>query len=162
VDAFVTISRKIDSKLGALKSFDSGGRSDYDPYSGGWLARVTYIGHFEKGDGNIAISALFVDGQWRIMSFNVNSPLLHDNPADYRQKVELYVTDSDLVMPGAHVKVVARNSNDKVLIEDAQVLNVRWKLSTANAHEGFVTLALSKEEESIVGKAGEVSVKSAK
>lgn len=159
VGTFVTASRKIVSSLGALKSLDNGGRSDYDPYLGGWLARVTYVGHFEKGDGNIAISALFLNDQWRIMSFNVNSPLLYGNPADYRQRVELYVINSDLVMPGSHVKVVARNLNDKVLVEDAQVLYVRWKISATNAQEGFVTVVLSKEEEAAVKTGGELSVK---
>ncbi len=162
VGTFVTISKRIVSKLGALKSLEDGGRSDYDPYSGSWLARTAYIGHFERGDGNIEISALLVGDKWRIMSFNVNSPLLYDNPADYRQMVELYVVNSDLVTPGAHVKVVAQNSNDKVLIKDAQVFNVRWKMSAENVREGFVTLALSKEEGISLKEAGELSVRSIK
>lgn len=159
-DAFVAMSKKIASKLGALKSLESGGRSDFDPYSGGLLARVMYVGHFEKGDGDISIAAVKLNDRWRIMSFNINSPLLLDNPKDYRERVELYVSNSDLVMPGAHAKVVAQKLGNKVLVADAQVLNVRWKVSATNAHEGFITMALSQAEAAAVKDAQDLAVKS--
>jgi hypothetical protein len=161
-EAFATMSKTMFSKLGALKSLEAGPRSDYDPYAGGLLARVMYVGHFEKGDGDIAIGALSVNGSWRILSFNVNSPLLSANPSDYRRNVEIYVADSDLVMPGAHVKVVARDKDGKVLIDDALVLNVRWKVSIANPQEGFVTVALSESEAAAIKDAGDLAIKAKK
>lgn len=161
-EAFVTVSKTIASKLGALKSLDVGSRSDFDPYDGGLLARVMYVGHFEKGDGDIAIGAFLLKGSWRILSFNVNSPLLSANPPGYRKNVELYVTNSDLVMPGTHIRVVRRDQDDKVVVDDAQVLNVRWKVSLTNAHEGFVTVSLSESEAAAIKDAGDLSVKSKK
>ena len=148
--------------MGKFKSLEHGGVSTFDPNSGGSLARVPYVGHFEKGDGNITVIASVAGGQWRIVSFNVNSPLLLDNPADYRQNVEIYVADSDMVMPGAHVKVVARSPSDKVLVEDAVVLDARWKVTTEQSHEGFVTLSLSADGESAVKKTEGLSVKAIK
>jgi hypothetical protein len=161
-EAFAAMSKTILSKLGKLKSLEVGPRSDYDPYAGGVLAHVTYVGRFENGDGDIAIGALSVNGSWRILSFNVNSRLLSANPSDYRKNVELYVADSDLVMPGAHVKVVERDNVGKTLIEDAQVLNVRWKLSVAHRQEGFVTVGLSETEAGLIKDAGDLAVKAKK
>ncbi|QBB72250.1 hypothetical protein ELE36_18790 [Pseudolysobacter antarcticus] len=162
LEAFVAMSKAIISKLGAFKSLEAGSRSDYDPRDGGLLARVAYVRHFENGNGDITIGALLLKGSWRILSFNVNSPLLSANPSGYRKNVELYVTNSDLVMPGAHIRVMAHDRSDKILVDDAQVLNVRWKVSLTNAQEGFVTVSLSESEAAAIKNAGELSVKSRK
>ena len=159
-DSFIDISKKIISKLGKLRSVKIGARSDFDQYDGGWLARIGYEGDFKKGKGDIPIAALYENDQWKFMRFNVNSSLLHDNPSEYRRKIELYVTKSDFVLPGAHVNVIGYNNlKENILIEDAQVHNVRWKMSSSNLKDGFITLALSQDQESMLKNANELSVK---
>jgi hypothetical protein len=156
---FVTMCNTIGAKLGELKSLEPGARTDVDPYSGGMLARLSYTGHFKNGDADIAIAAFSAEGRMTILSFNVNSPLLLANASDYRRNVELYVTKADLVMPGAHAKVIALEEDGKVLVEDAVVLNVRWKVAATNEREGFVTVALSATDAAAVSGTHSLSVR---
>ena len=60
------------------------------------------------------------------------------------------------------LQIVAHDQADKVLVDDAQVLNVRWKVSVANPQQGFVTLALSETDAAAIKDADNLSVKARK
>lgn len=69
----------------------------------------------------------------------------------YRQRVEVYVTDSDLIMPGQSGNLIAKiNKNDeKIIINNIQVLAARWKISFSARKEGFVTLSVSQKQQKL-------------
>jgi len=104
------------------------------------------------GDAAVTMAVSKAHDQWRIVSFGVNSPLLSNDPASHRQAIELYVSRSDLIVPGTHASIVLSKLGDKVLVPDVLVLNARWKVSLSSQHEGFVTVLLTPTEmESVKG-----------
>jgi len=162
LEKFQSLAQTIASKLGAFRNLQTANRVDFDPHRGGILVRTTYTAHFEKGDGEVSVAALKEGDQWRVLSFGVNSPLLSNDPANSRQNTEVYVANSDLVMPGSHVALFDSKLGNKPLIEDAVVLNVRWKVSASSSHEGFVTFALTPAEASAVKASDGLSIKALK
>jgi hypothetical protein len=67
------------SKLGALRQYDGAKGDSFVAYNtaGGktTTANYTATARFENGDAQITIRLIQLDGQWRILLFNVNSSL---------------------------------------------------------------------------------------
>lgn len=160
IDNFHSIASKLSKKLGRLKSISSN-RLDLNPTKDGLLARGIYVGTFERGKADISIIALNSNGQWSVTRFNANSPLLYDDRSEYKRRVEVYVVDSDFVLPGQKVVLMGKNNlvEDELLSESIQVLRTRWKVSISDRKEGFVTLALSEKDQELIKKFKDITLR---
>ncbi|QDU54570.1 hypothetical protein [Aeoliella mucimassa] len=163
LEEFETITERLRTRLGALQS-KTISTSEVNPYEGTLVASANYEATFEKGAGSLLVSFEQQGDEWQLLRLRVNAPQLLDDPSTFRQPTELFVDNSEPVMPGAMVDLVDKTVDPpKVVLENVQVLNVRWKVSgpsskpTAPA-SGFVTVGLKPEEASTIKSIDSLSV----
>ena len=155
---------RINSGLGPLKSKELS-RLDTNTLQGTVVCAAVYQGHFARGTGTIAAIFQHVDDQWLLLRMNVNSPQVLDNPADYRERLEVLVDESDAVMPGESVDVVDVSTQPpQVIVENVPVAYVRWRLAGPDAQlgpaaSGFVTLVLTTSQDQAVLAANKLAVR---
>jgi hypothetical protein len=97
-----------------------------------------------------------VDNDWLLQGLNVNAPELLDDPSQFRERLEVYVENSEPVLLGTQVDVVDGSTvPPRVVASKVQVMNVRWKVLNPTAKpefpaRGFVTLGLNSSEAAAV------------
>jgi len=138
---------------------------DIDSAAGTVAASASYRATFERGAGTIFVVFEQAGGDWLLLRLKVDAPELLDDPAQYREVIEILVENSDPVVPGTIVDLYNTSQEPpKLLIEGLRVLNVRWKMvgpgsAPAFPASGFVGLSLTKEQVDAVEEARRVSVR---
>lgn len=164
VEQFASICSRVNTRLGSLRSKESS-RFDLNPVDGTFVASATYKATFELDSGILFVVFQKVDDEWLLLRLNVNAPKLLDDPNTFQQPTEIYVENSEPVLPGTMVDLLGTVEDPpNVIIENVRVLNVRWKVDDPSTPlkapaKGFVTIDLKPDQMKAVESSGSVTVR---
>jgi hypothetical protein len=162
--AFESICERVQSRLGTLLSKQSS-RLDLNPMADSVVASASFQAQFEHGAGTIFVVLERQGDEWLLLRLNVNAPELLDDPTQFREMVEVFVVDSDPVLPGSSVDILdTAFKPPKAIAESVSVVNVRWKVTDPSSKprfpaRGFVTIGLTKDQANAVKGVQTLSVR---
>ena len=164
-EKFKSICDRVTTRLGRLQKKESS-RFDMDPVENTFIASATYEATFDLGSGTLFVVFQKQDDKWLLLRLNVNAPELLDDPKTFQQPTEIYVENSEPVMPGTMVDLLDTAVNPpKVVVQNVRVLYVRWKLDDPSKPPhapatGFVTIGLKLDQTDAVKQSKTLSVRS--
>ncbi|MEZ5976579.1 MAG: hypothetical protein R3E96_17545 [Planctomycetota bacterium] len=119
------------------------------------VANTQYTAQFERGTAEIIAEWVSSGDQWLGRHFQIDSDQFPNEAQATHRPVEVYLTHSELFLPGQSVDVVDTKSDPPaVLAEGVLVNNVRWKVGEPGpGSTGFVTLVVPRKLARKVSKA---------
>ncbi len=129
------------------------------------MASAGYQAEFEKGAGTIFAVFEKTQDDWLLLRLRIESPQLMDDPSQFREGVELFVENSEPVLPGAMIDILNQDTEPPtVAVGNVEVLNVRWKVVDPSSKPtypaaGFVTIRVTNDQASKLKSVKAISIK---
>jgi hypothetical protein len=164
LEQFTSICDRVNTRLGSLRRKESS-RFDIDPIDDTFVASATYKAKFDLGSGTLFVVFQKIDDDWLLLRLNVNAPELLDDPNTFQQPTEVYVENSEPIVPGTMVDLLdTAEVPPKVVLENVRVLNVRWKVDgpftpPKAPAKGFVTIGLKPDQTKTVESSKTLAVR---
>lgn len=164
---FAPLCDRVKTRLGPLRSKQAS-QFEINPIDGSLVASGSYHAVFEHGSGTVFVVFQKTDNNWLLLRLNVNAPELLDDPATFQQPTELYVENSEPVLPGTMVDLLDVSVEPaKVVLSNVRVESVRWKISDPGTPlkapaKGFVTIVLKADQVTAMKSAKSPAVRSHK